>query len=71
MANYMRFMTYYHTFYPRKDRQYCPLRHCNAAVNVHLLFTICVLSSINTLPDPGHLALQSHLRPLDQQGIET
>ncbi|KAF9794685.1 hypothetical protein SFRURICE_019563, partial [Spodoptera frugiperda] len=47
------------------------LRHVMALYNVDPFFTICVISSINTLPNPGiepkPLVQQSHLRPLDQR----
>ncbi|KAF9819086.1 hypothetical protein SFRURICE_000751 [Spodoptera frugiperda] len=57
-----------HAFYPRRGRQRCSLRHVMPLYNVHLLFTICVISPILratiekfsknrkhgcTLPDPG------------------
>ncbi|KAF9807306.1 hypothetical protein SFRURICE_018953 [Spodoptera frugiperda] len=42
-----------YAFYPRKVRQKCILRHVIPLYNVHPLFTICVISPINTLPDPG------------------
>uniref|UniRef100_A0A2H1V719 SFRICE_015655 n=1 Tax=Spodoptera frugiperda TaxID=7108 RepID=A0A2H1V719_SPOFR len=61
-----------HAFYPRRGRQRCSLRHVMPLYNVHPLFNICVISSINTLPDPGiePLVRQSHLRPLDQRGSQ-
>ncbi|KAF9795378.1 hypothetical protein SFRURICE_004750 [Spodoptera frugiperda] len=58
-----------HTFYPRRSRQKCTLRHVMPLYNVDPLFTICVINPIphattkifsksrkefsNTLPDPG------------------
>ncbi|KAF9813531.1 hypothetical protein SFRURICE_010303 [Spodoptera frugiperda] len=33
-----------HAFYPRSSRQMCSLRHVMPLYNIHLLFTICVIS---------------------------
>ncbi|KAF9787704.1 hypothetical protein SFRURICE_003189 [Spodoptera frugiperda] len=37
-----------HAFYPRSSRQMCSLRHVMPLYNIHLLFTICVISPILT-----------------------
>ncbi|KAF9822470.1 hypothetical protein SFRURICE_006553, partial [Spodoptera frugiperda] len=36
-----------------KGRQRCTLRHVMPLYNVHPILTICIISPINTLPDPG------------------
>ncbi|KAF9797927.1 hypothetical protein SFRURICE_016571 [Spodoptera frugiperda] len=41
-----------HAFYPRRSRQRCTLQHIMPIYNVYPLFTICVITPINALPDP-------------------
>uniref|UniRef100_A0A2H1V8G6 SFRICE_025177 n=1 Tax=Spodoptera frugiperda TaxID=7108 RepID=A0A2H1V8G6_SPOFR len=42
-----------HTFYPRRGRQRCTLRHVMPLYNVHPLFTICVISPITNFRATG------------------